>query len=165
MAKSFLLSKLTISSMPMHVKKQHQIGIQITCDKCEKTFTSRTRLATHDTKVHGIIQTTSFLCNDCGKQCTSKVTLMYHFKSTHMDSTSGIPFFCNVCQHTYKNIYKFKEHNRKNHQGVFDCKFCVFVTKNKFSLTRHMKVKHENDINPDDPQSTPDIFDARFDDM
>ena len=47
----------SMSSIIYHVESKHMPGLAIPCDLCEKSFSSRTALHSHDIKAHKLMQT------------------------------------------------------------------------------------------------------------
>ncbi|KAG5677482.1 hypothetical protein PVAND_007240 [Polypedilum vanderplanki] len=81
-------------------------------------------------------------CKDCGKQFSSKPSLMMHRKKAHMKpSSDDTPFKCHVCGRGFKYSINLTSH-MQIHKDSFTCDECgrVFATKSdvkKHALNQH----------------------------
>ncbi|XP_014226397.1 zinc finger protein 540-like [Trichogramma pretiosum] len=65
-----------------------------TCDKCDKTFTSKYYLKIHIDSVHNGV---TYACDKCDKTFTSKYYIKIHIDSVH----NGVNYACDKCGKTF----------------------------------------------------------------
>ena len=113
-------------------------GLKYPCDRCSKTFSSKSHLIGHIKTDHE--KQLDFECTTCSKKVGSKTQLSNHIFRCH----SQVP--CEICNKEIANPYDLKRHKlivHKDTTGAWLCRRCpksAFFTKSKFD--QHMKDKH-----------------------
>ena len=112
-------------------------GLKYPCDRCSKTFSSKSHLIKTDHE-----KQLDFECTTCSKKVGSKTQLSNHIFRCH----SQVP--CEICNKEIANPYDLKKHKlivHKDTTGVWLCESCpksAFFTKSMF--VKHMKEKHKH---------------------
>ena len=82
--------------MQMHIDAVH-LGLRpFKCDVCDKDFTQKTHLRTHQKNVHENVQDTRFKCDECSKFYQSNQQLREHTERVHLKmklQNRKCPFF------------------------------------------------------------------------
>lgn len=128
----------------MHRMKFHKIlhtGKVLQCDKCDKKFTHRSSLATHQL-VHETIK--KFHC----PQCTFSTKYKNHL-STHMRIHRGDVLKCSVdpnCSYSTPKKSLMKAHERAHKkERLFKCDQCDKAFVENSALTRHKRI-HSDEL-------------------
>lgn len=120
------------SHLPVELKCQHP------CPHCGKKFTKPTTVASHIQTQH--LGMKPFVCEVCGKCCSTKGALMDH-KLSHTDEKS---VQCAQCPKMFKSRAKAKEHEDNTHSGKkYECSQCDALLATRQSLREHMAVHSE----------------------
>jgi len=112
-------------SLNYHVKACHNADSFFTCTICEETFETIAALCKHKKSAH--TKKVTIECKYCGKHLKSRSSLIRHKKELH-------------CKET-----RFDTSRIELSLYAFSCDQCDFVTKRKFHLLRHVKIKHDAD--------------------
>ena len=106
------------------------------CEKCEKVFSTKSGLYTHNKTVHEGVYSHCDQCNYKGRDMSS---LRLHVESTH----NGVRFFCDQCEFKCTQKGNLKHHTKTVHEGLrYSCKECKYETTLTGTLNRHVKAKH-----------------------
>lgn len=103
------------------------------CNICHKNFPQDSDLINHMQTLHNLYKCE--FCNYCTKQ---KQHLKRHKLNIHSNSVK-----CNHCNKKFSSNELLSEHIQSFHQPL-TCNICDFYTRNKNSLLRHIKEKHDN---------------------
>merc|ERR1712080_6312 len=95
------------------------------CPECPKSFTSKAKLARHDTRVHKDGAHNTWQCGKCSKTFTRRKSLNHHNKVVH----EGIkPYPCQHCKMCFGCPKTLKAHNERWKgrcaNGELNCPFC-----------------------------------------
>ncbi|CAH8862319.1 unnamed protein product [Trichobilharzia szidati] len=133
------------------------------CEQCDEIFSSMSRLREHRIS-HEYSQLTQipyeslfpqkydmnkdklfqhegkpFICQQCGRGCSSKGILRRHIRITH----EGRNFPCDQCGKTFTRECNLKEHRLAFHEGkFFKCDECDGSYSSRSILLRHVKYVH-----------------------
>ncbi|XP_018335331.1 zinc finger protein 135 isoform X20 [Agrilus planipennis] len=121
--REYALSRLLAS----HRRHQHWEVLKIApsnkfdCVPCKKHYTTASGLRRHRLRYHNTVKRERFLCDECGKELSSKEGLKFH-RRTH---TGYKPYSCATCSRAFVRKQLLTEHER-THSGErpFICKFC-----------------------------------------
>ena len=109
------------------------------CDKCNKTFTRFDNLQRHECK-SPILEVE---CDQCLKVYTNERQLSQHMTNYHeIDDERHI---CEICSEDFGNSFQYKKHKKSKHiEFKYQCNKCNSQFTQKYSLTKHMKLYHNN---------------------
>jgi len=107
------------------------------CDKCERSFTTKHSLKTHDKIMH---QKITYSCDQCSFIAKAKSQLRGHIKAIH----EGEKKKCTFCEYSTSYNQALKNHVNKVHLGItYHCNKCEYIGTNEQFLREHIKIKHE----------------------
>ncbi|CAG9790679.1 unnamed protein product [Diatraea saccharalis] len=127
--------------------KTHFKEEPVKCEECNRTFAHKRSFAIHFQRVHLGVKMkyrgarrqklSVVVCEICGKECTSKATLMYH-QRTHSGEK---PYECPECPKRFSVHQRLQIHLR-THTGEspYKCRNCPKAFKHKAALNRHDRV-------------------------
>jgi len=151
-------------------KRKHvdQLESQVVCDKCPKTFISKTgwriHMKLHEEensqekniqcdecpkrfhlellfKRHKLWKHSEVVCEKCGKKCSSKQRLKRHELFKHSDPSKPRPFLCDQCPTSCFTKYALKRHKIRHLSSElkpFQCDKCEKACSNRGELNEHM---------------------------
>ena len=129
------------------IEKHHNnnIGSEHQCDTCLKTFGRSDTLLRHKKSC------TLHKCEICSEAFTSVMRFMKHMKvHSSLDPLNNrkVGINCSDCgkqfaQEKYLKVH-MNVHKPKELEESLSCNYCQKLYANKFSLSRHIKSKHEN---------------------
>ncbi|KYB28406.1 zinc finger protein ZFP2 [Tribolium castaneum] len=125
------LHKCSCCKMSFYTKEESLIHQQthhadiLTCHECEKIFSNRDSLRSHQKVFHKGVGRKAYIyvCDKCGKQFKQKSYLKAH---EERNCDKGPFYECSICQKQFSSVY-----TRNNHMRVHDpekkllCKFCA----------------------------------------
>ncbi|KFB44564.1 AGAP005483-PA-like protein [Anopheles sinensis] len=147
----------------------HVGASMVRCEICEKTFSSRSYLLVHNSRVHGRAEDRPFKCTQChqsyahechlkahmvyhvrvrcsicGKELSSSLSLQSHMKRMHGDVEKHI---CETCGKEFRSRPAFNQHV-KLHMGTVvveqaQCTICSKWLNSKRALKQHIKHVHD----------------------
>ena len=132
-----------------HMKKKHQIGDNIKCDKCDISFpdfnTYTIHRATHR-------DNTTVKCEECDSNIR-KENYSRHLKEVHglesrfdpeMVSCKSYAHWCKECKPGYKRKEDLERHVQANHlKHDHSCAECGKRFKYKTCLRKHVRTDHK----------------------
>ncbi|XP_053960085.1 gastrula zinc finger protein XlCGF26.1-like [Anastrepha ludens] len=109
------------------------------CEVCKKAFKNESRLKNH-MEIHSA---SKHICNECGLQLNSRVTLNRHML-VHSDI---MRHKCDYCGRAFKRAKTLKTHLIL-HSGLkpYSCEFCEKTFTNGSNCRTHMKRAHTNEF-------------------
>ena len=140
-----------------HIEFEHKLA-PFNCEQCTKTFHSKQAKEYHYNVQHSTSKF-SEVCNICGKELASKISLKNHMRYVHSDERKHS---CTRCAATFKEKKTLKEHCFNVHkinlfkemylqpadEKRYYCDQCSLSYKQKKDLNVHIRRKHEeNTIN------------------
>lgn len=119
-----------------HFEQKRQINRNLICDKCAKSFASRTSLNDHTRSNCG--KDFLYRCDICDKRFSTAGILKTH-SLLHKDDT---PFACDKCGKKFKIKAQYKTHIKMKHTDnkPFKCELCPKAYPYRESLLTHMTV-------------------------
>ena len=81
---------------------------ELTCQYCDKSFSSKSYVESHQNIVH--FKLNPYSCHDCGASFLKKSLLKSHIKNTHVNNRDQKYYNCDSCK-----IYFIQEKNLKQH--------------------------------------------------
>ena len=106
------------------------------CQKCSKTFKSKTNWFQHIRRWHG--ESDPVACHLCGKTIKLKMDMYLHLK-THIDEGKSI---CPECGVTLKNNKYLSRHMLTHNKIPFPCELCGKQFFTKLNLQNHVDFVH-----------------------
>uniref|UniRef100_A0A182JQP8 C2H2-type domain-containing protein n=1 Tax=Anopheles christyi TaxID=43041 RepID=A0A182JQP8_9DIPT len=124
-------------NMKEHIQNKHQER-QFCCDVCGKKFPFKKRLTVHMKKMH---VEKDIICDQCQKPFT-KYTIEDHKRSVH-----SARFVCEHCPKTFNSRFRLLQHMEEHDESLRNstsvpCTICGQVMRDKYILTRHIKLMH-----------------------
>ena len=141
-------SKVWLHFDTCHATEQDRIYF---CDKCQKSFSSKTVLSEHKSRVH---PQQHLSCSYCGRAFGSAKNL----KSHEFRHTGEKPFKCSQCEYVCVNKSMLNSHVKRHSSKATAiksrsqtrehiCDTCGKVFKTTVKLFEHYKISHKKDIN------------------
>ena len=130
-----------------HLTKEHQIGeFRHRCDQCDKAFKIVSDLNSHKKISHE--KSCVVICDQCGKECQSKITLENHLRLVHhmyKISKEETIQNCDKCDIEFEKPEEFNDHLKGclDEQKDFKCKLCDSSWVSHLSLWQHIAVDHK----------------------
>lgn len=110
------------------------------CTSCAYYTYNKSNLNKHMKRMHRDIrkpETSTWICDTCGKVLKSKFGLELHVKNSH---TKEYRYLCNVCQKGYNQRIPFRYHLASHSNvGLDKCKACRKEFNSSGSLKRHLE--------------------------
>ncbi len=131
----------TKPNLKQHKKEKHSgKKVSMSCQKCDKTYTSMWNLRTHIRLQHSIHEKYSWKCLICGVQFTRRHGLTDHMQRKHSDKR---PIFkCTICSVVYQSEGGLRRHNKIKHtmkDKSYQCQTCFASLFTGTALNRHLK--------------------------
>ncbi|XP_043284345.1 zinc finger protein 3 homolog [Venturia canescens] len=104
------------------------------CDQCDKRFSTKPNLVTHQ-RIHSGVR--NFTCDQCGKSFIQKGNLEAHFLTHSADK----PYTCSQCPKAFKTPLQLKKHETV-HTGAkpHQCAVCGRTFREKGTLREHHRI-------------------------
>ncbi|XP_053328116.1 zinc finger protein 142 [Spea bombifrons] len=112
---------------------------RISCDACNRTFGTNSKLRLHQRRVHE--KKPTHFCGLCDYSGYSQNDIARHVGSCH----SGKPAFpCPVCQASFSSEAALKQHSLRRHQekATHACPRCPFTCHSPATLRCHLQKQH-----------------------
>ena len=120
--------------------KNHKLhtheGVVFTCDRCGKTFATKSRMKKHVNTIHSDVM---LMCEKCDYKTKCKIRLKEHTQAEH----EGKKVCCPQCD--FKTTWRknLKAHIQSKHPSEFlHCDQCPFSTTLQRKLNNHRKIAH-----------------------
>ena len=115
----------------------HGIGERFKCDKCNKPFSQKCHLRTHQ-KSHYLLSNKK--CNQCGKLYKTDRILKIHIQDIHSEKHLK----CDQCVKMFSTNLRMKRHKKQVHiLNSFKCYECKYRTKTMRNLKNHITTVHD----------------------
>lgn len=130
-----------------HVMFSHERVFEYFCEKCDKSFSSKLRLALH-TRTHHTKRTVQ--CGSCDKTFVDKSMLDEHNASKHSGRNQiEKTFECPVCKKVYNRSSRFRKHmtthERLQKNSVYICEPCSMAFGAIEEIDEHCNRSHDDD--------------------
>ena len=110
------------------------------CQDCGKKFTIPGHLKRHILTLHTLYPTD---CEECGVSIMTTAEYMKHFKEAHDMGDNVEMLTCEICGSTFKEKQTLTRHMKVMHEDEkFTCTECGKQYKNKGDLKKHMIANH-----------------------
>ena len=130
----------TLWNLRMHLKVVHHDHNVYQCNKCDESFTDATALSSHIRATHELKQ---FECDYCDKVFASRRSKQRHVDATHL----GIKRSCKLCDKDFMTHSGLKAHIKIVHEKVTGpqstCHMCGKMFSRKTHLRNHILSVHE----------------------
>jgi len=112
---------------------------KLTCEICEKVFSTKSNLKTHISTIHD--KQKKYECEHCNKEFGQKGNLNYHISSVHLKQKK---YECEHCNKAFINKGDLKHHIRTVHlkQKKYECEHCNKAFGHRGNLNNHIGNVH-----------------------
>jgi len=157
----------TKNELKCHTRTHHEPveqGVEIKCEKCDKSFASKKTMFAHMRNVHNVSNKAvkkekagECVCPTCGEKKNSDHNLQQHIRKFH-ENAFPEPLACQLCANGVKQLrsrkyhtpYSYELHMRQIHSekgGFAVCEYCSkeftgSIGKVKFALKEHIQAIH-----------------------
>jgi len=157
----------TKNELKCHMRTNHEPnerGLDIKCEKCDKSFASKKTMFAHMRNVHNVSnkmvkkeKASECVCPTCGEKKNSDHNLQQHIRKFH-ENAFPEPLACQLCCNGVKQLrsrkyhtpYSYELHMRQIHSekgGFAVCEYCSkeftgSIGKVKFALKEHIQAIH-----------------------
>lgn len=121
-----------------HIQSTH-FQTRLECGRlgCCEVFASAVSLRNHEMSFHLKLLPACFICETCGKRCTSKFSLQNHIL-IHTDEKL---YICQVCGKSFRTGSNLEQHSRTHSdKRPYSCDLCPMAFRIKNHLRQHMSV-------------------------
>ena len=146
--------------------KSNHLGSRYHCLKCDRSFGTPLGLRKH-TKFHSLNRSlkTSQLgelqeggmkvaCNECKFVAINTMLLNQHKRSVH----SYLIYSCELCESTFTETTDLRIHSKMHGVHTFPCNQCEFVSNDRPTLRKHIKIIHNSKCSLKNDDMTPDVL-------
>jgi hypothetical protein len=122
-----------------HLNLDHEIQTKLNfCKKCKMSYEKEHKHCRMDNLYP--CQTKKYLCNECGKYCTSKQLLQRHIEVIHEE----VKHACDQCSKSYSSRRLLASHKQSVHENCkdFECKPCGKQLGSYLKLRNHNWQSH-----------------------
>ncbi|XP_021961418.1 PR domain zinc finger protein 5-like [Folsomia candida] len=131
-------------SLSVHVSQMHTNRIRLSCDICNNTFSNRANLQMHIDTIHNL-ERTRFQGGfpGCDKTYLKQKSMLNHEQRIHIkDDLETLK--CQLCQHTFARKDTLTKHIRVVHENQrnYPCTFCDKRFSQSEELKAHVEAKH-----------------------
>ena len=122
------VSYTTLTSLNIHLYRQHDAEAPMKCDNCNAGFTYSAELRAHrvhcsgssvsreqkkSLQEHFDIKDGKFQCKLCPKSYDSRQKFSFHYQATHKDNKT-----CKICNKTFNVFANFRRHQKNVHEKI-----------------------------------------------
>lgn len=134
--KGFIQKNHLIRHLKVHGNGKSSMGLNdFTCEKCDKTFKTHSKLESHTIREHTVPGDRPYSCNICNKKFAGRSTVIYHRRA----HTGERPHNCAICGKTFARPDALRQHLRSHASDkLFECHICNTKFSSKGSLNKHM---------------------------
>ena len=148
------------SALTRHSKIHEESAEQYKCPKCDKSFVRKDKLVRHTRSVHNSVNFNmsavdglkndedKYKCKVCSKSFSgfdARDMMIEHLAKRCKEDKK---YYCESCEKSFSTVSNLNMHKRHSHLtmavDVIKCESCLFITKHKHSLLRHIKRKHSD---------------------
>ena len=130
--------------LKIHIGSLHKGKEVHSCSQCEKSYFNPKLLVKHEYEVHKL---PSLSCQQCAERFQDKHDLNIHIGAEHEGREV---LQCTNCEKSYLDKRSLVRHKYEAHKipkaKSIKCNLCHFMGVSEFTMQRHMKSVHENNM-------------------
>lgn len=134
---------ITFTTLAEYEKHKRTHRKRFPCKVCQKTFNSTAHLRLHDQVHKQVNELELFKCDLCSKSYVSHTNLRRH-KLSHKTIS---PHLCKFCGKRFTTAYVLREHEKYHIEGttkIIKCKICDEKFKSRLQMIKHLEVTHND---------------------
>ncbi|XP_044742915.1 uncharacterized protein LOC123305297 [Chrysoperla carnea] len=143
------------STLQRHLRRIHLTkrktppNKKYSCEVCFEKFATYAKKNSHINSKHADVAATMFKCSICNETFRKRKILKQHRDTVHMLRKPQRDFVCH-CGETFKSKNRFTWHSEIHESKPKACTFCSEKFVHTASLTRHIRIAHNENYIPDD---------------
>ncbi|XP_055522735.1 zinc finger protein 83-like [Wyeomyia smithii] len=126
----------SVTTLNVH-KRMHENPVK--CNYCDRRYSDKRNVALHVQQFHlGETTPCPFPCNQCGKVCSSKMSLKLH------QVLHNKPFKCDRCEKVFSQKSKLRRHIERRHERTkqYECHICHKLLHSLDAVQQHIENMH-----------------------
>ncbi|KAJ8723876.1 hypothetical protein PYW07_007856 [Mythimna separata] len=129
-------------SFAEHLQNEHsKLPSSVSCDQCNVSCPDKKTLINHIKNVH---ERVIYACTHCKRTFVRHSHVLRHMAQSGCDGRRQTSFSCEICDAKFSRKDNLMVHIRLQHivKTAFNCKYCLFSTKNFSKLVNHWHKEH-----------------------